>query len=270
MDGELDIVEGDALELLRIVFQNMGPRRHRRRLDQGDRRRAQRLPPPAAGQHRQPREAQRPAPLRPVGRTLPALPRRRHAVFLRLFRAPRHDAGGGADCQEAPHRREAADEARPAVLDIGSGWGGLGLYLAKTFKAEVLGVTLSTEQHAVATERAQARASRQPRAFRDQGLPRPSERFDRIVSVGMFEHVGDQSLPHFLRQMRDAAEARRRHAAAFDRPQRPAGRDQRLHPQIHLPGRLYSRAFGSHAGDRKVRPGGHRRRDPAGSTTPRR
>ena len=60
-----------------------------------------------------------------------------------------------------------------SVLDIGSGWGGLGLYLAKSFDVDVLGVTLSTEQHAVATERARAEGLDRPRAFRDQGLSRP-------------------------------------------------------------------------------------------------
>ena len=59
------------------------------------------------------------------------------------------------------------------VLDIGSGWGGLGLYLAKSFEADVLGVTLSTEQHARGHRtRPRGRAGR-PRPFRDQGLPRP-------------------------------------------------------------------------------------------------
>ncbi len=76
------------------------------------------------------------------------------------------------------------------VLDIGCGWGGLGLYIARTFEADVLGVTLSTEQHQVATDRAHAeglesRAHFELRDYRDL-----SERFDRIVSVGMFEHVG--------------------------------------------------------------------------------
>jgi len=76
------------------------------------------------------------------------------------------------------------------VLDIGCGWGGLALYIAKAFEADVLGVTLSTEQHQVATERARAQGLDnnvhiELRDYRDL-----SERFDRIVSVGMFEHVG--------------------------------------------------------------------------------
>jgi cyclopropane-fatty-acyl-phospholipid synthase len=76
------------------------------------------------------------------------------------------------------------------VLDIGSGWGGLGLYLAEMTGADVTGITLSTEQLQVANARAEEKnLSRQARFllsdYRDIQGP-----FDRIVSVGMFEHVG--------------------------------------------------------------------------------
>jgi cyclopropane-fatty-acyl-phospholipid synthase len=76
------------------------------------------------------------------------------------------------------------------VLDIGSGWGGLGLYLAEMTGADVTGVTLSTEQLQVANARAgeknlTASARFQLEDYRD--IPGP---FDRVVSVGMFEHVG--------------------------------------------------------------------------------
>ncbi|MDR7031824.1 cyclopropane-fatty-acyl-phospholipid synthase family protein [Mesorhizobium sp. BE184] len=76
------------------------------------------------------------------------------------------------------------------VLDIGSGWGGLGLYIARTFEADVLGVTLSTEQHQVSTDRAHAEGLDRHVHFELQDYRNLSERFDRIVSVGMFEHVG--------------------------------------------------------------------------------
>jgi cyclopropane-fatty-acyl-phospholipid synthase len=76
------------------------------------------------------------------------------------------------------------------VLDIGSGWGGLGLYLAEMTGANVTGVTLSTEQLQVSNARAaEKNLSRSAKFFledyRDVAGP-----FDRIVSVGMFEHVG--------------------------------------------------------------------------------
>jgi cyclopropane-fatty-acyl-phospholipid synthase len=76
------------------------------------------------------------------------------------------------------------------VLDIGSGWGGLGLYLAEMSGADVTGITLSTEQLGVANARAAEKNLTRSAKFlledyRD--IPGP---FDRIVSVGMFEHVG--------------------------------------------------------------------------------
>ncbi|MCB1469217.1 MAG: class I SAM-dependent methyltransferase [Rhizobiaceae bacterium] len=76
------------------------------------------------------------------------------------------------------------------VLDIGSGWGGLGLYIARSFAADVLGVTLSTEQHAVSTQRVQAEGLEDRVHFEIRDYRDLNERFDRIVSVGMFEHVG--------------------------------------------------------------------------------
>jgi len=80
------------------------------------------------------------------------------------------------------------------VLDIGSGWGGLGLYLARNFDVDVLGVTLSTEQHSVATQRARAEGLENHVHFEIRDYRHITERFDRIVSVGMFEHVGT---PHY-------------------------------------------------------------------------
>jgi len=76
------------------------------------------------------------------------------------------------------------------ILDIGSGWGGLGLYLAEMMEATITGITLSTEQLQVSNARAAERnLSRKAKFFledyRDVTGP-----FDRIVSVGMFEHVG--------------------------------------------------------------------------------
>ena len=76
------------------------------------------------------------------------------------------------------------------VLDIGSGWGGLGLYLADMTGADVTGVTLSTEQLQVSNARAAEKNLTHSAKFlledyRD--IPGP---FERIVSVGMFEHVG--------------------------------------------------------------------------------
>jgi cyclopropane-fatty-acyl-phospholipid synthase len=76
------------------------------------------------------------------------------------------------------------------VLDIGSGWGGFGLYLAEMTGAQVTGVTLSTEQLQVSNARAAEKNLAQSAKFILQDYRDISGPFDRIVSVGMFEHVG--------------------------------------------------------------------------------
>ncbi|MEZ5870615.1 MAG: cyclopropane-fatty-acyl-phospholipid synthase family protein [Nitratireductor sp.] len=76
------------------------------------------------------------------------------------------------------------------VLDIGCGWGDLALYLAQLEDIQVLGVTLSSEQHSLASERA-AKAGLSDRVrFELRDYREVDEQFERIVSVGMFEHVG--------------------------------------------------------------------------------
>jgi len=75
------------------------------------------------------------------------------------------------------------------VLDIGCGWGGLALYLAEIAGAHVTGITLSREQHQRAQNRAQERGRRDVE-FKLLDYRDLDGRFDRIVSVGMFEHVG--------------------------------------------------------------------------------
>lgn len=80
------------------------------------------------------------------------------------------------------------------VFEIGCGWGGMALTLAQDYGVRVLGVTLSTEQHKIATERA-ARAGLSDRVrFELKDYRAVRGQFDRIVSIGMFEHVG---VPHY-------------------------------------------------------------------------
>lgn len=76
------------------------------------------------------------------------------------------------------------------VLDIGCGWGGMSMYLAEHCDVEVLGVTLSTEQLALAKQRAEQRGLGNKVRFQLTDYRDVTETFDRIVSVGMFEHVG--------------------------------------------------------------------------------
>lgn len=89
------------------------------------------------------------------------------------------------------------------VLDIGSGWGGLAIYLAQQCDVEVTGITLSVEQLRVAERRA-AEAGLSDRVhFELTDYRQVSGRFDRIVSVGMFEHVGVVHYPSFFAKMRE-------------------------------------------------------------------
>ena len=82
-------------------------------------------------------------------------------------------------------------EPGQSVLDIGSGWGGLALYLAQVAGAgRVRGVTLSTEQLAYASRRAAEQGLDGPVAFALEDYRTTRGPFDRVVSVGMFEHVG--------------------------------------------------------------------------------
>lgn len=97
------------------------------------------------------------------------------------------------DAQTAKKRHLAAKlELRDGlkVLDIGSGWGGLGLYLAKTAHVDVTGITLSEEQLNLSQERARAEGLAKAVKFELRDYREVDGQFDRIVSVGMFEHVG--------------------------------------------------------------------------------
>jgi cyclopropane-fatty-acyl-phospholipid synthase len=85
------------------------------------------------------------------------------------------------------------------VLDIGSGWGGMALYLARVCDADVTGITLSQEQLRVATARAEAAGLSDRVRFRLQDYREVPETYDNIVSVGMFEHVGLRQFPTFFK-----------------------------------------------------------------------
>ncbi len=89
------------------------------------------------------------------------------------------------------------------VLDIGCGWGGLGLYLAGLEDIEVLGVTLSEEQHALAQQRARDAGLEGRVRFELRDYREVEGRFDRIVSVGMFEHVGVHHYGEFFAKIND-------------------------------------------------------------------
>lgn len=90
--------------------------------------------------------------------------------------------------------RKLMIEPGMSVLDIGCGWGGMALTLAHDYGARVTGVTLSENQLATARDRAQHAGLSDRITFRLMDYRDLDERFDRIVSVGMLEHVG---LPHY-------------------------------------------------------------------------
>ncbi len=111
-----------------------------------------------------------------------------------------------AQAQKAKQRHIAAKlmiAPTSRVLDIGCGWGGLDCYLAGVAgAAQVLGVTLSTEQIQGANARAERLGLADKVAFRIQDYREVTETFDRIVSVGMFEHVGRAHYDEFFQTAR--------------------------------------------------------------------
>ncbi|MFL6947855.1 MAG: class I SAM-dependent methyltransferase [Xanthobacteraceae bacterium] len=113
------------------------------------------------------------------------------------------------DAQLAKKRHLAAKlllEPKSRVLDIGSGWGGLALYLAEVCGARVKGVTLSQEQLAASRARAEEKGLGSAVEFQLQDYRDVGERYDRIVSVGMFEHVGIGFYDAFFRKCAELLE----------------------------------------------------------------
>jgi cyclopropane-fatty-acyl-phospholipid synthase len=81
------------------------------------------------------------------------------------------------------------------VLDIGCGWGSFARYAAKHYGAEIVGITISKEQVALAKERCRGL----PIEIRFQDYREVGEKFDRVVSLGMFEHVGPKNYREYMR-----------------------------------------------------------------------
>ncbi|KJK23793.1 cyclopropane-fatty-acyl-phospholipid synthase [Burkholderiaceae bacterium 16] len=89
------------------------------------------------------------------------------------------------------------------LLDIGCGWGALVLRAAQKFDAKCVGVTLSQNQFDLATQRVKAEGLEGQIEIRLQDYRDVEGQFDRITSVGMFEHVGRKNLPTYFRKIRD-------------------------------------------------------------------
>jgi len=89
------------------------------------------------------------------------------------------------------------------ILDIGSGWGGLGLYLAGLGNVNLTGITLSTDQLAESRQRADRKGLTDRVSFEYKDYRNMNRQFDRIVSVGMFEHVGTVHYATYFRKIHD-------------------------------------------------------------------
>jgi len=89
------------------------------------------------------------------------------------------------------------------VLDIGCGWGGMAIEIAKSTGAKVKGITLSENQFKTASQRAQKEGLSDKVYFALQDYRNENEKYDRIVSVGMFEHVGVKYFKTYLSKAND-------------------------------------------------------------------
>lgn len=89
------------------------------------------------------------------------------------------------------------------VLDIGCGWGGMSIFIAQNFDCDVVGVTLSDEQHALARKRVKDLGLEGKVDIRLQDYRHVEDKFDAVVSVGMFEHVGIAHYLEYFSKIRD-------------------------------------------------------------------
>jgi len=207
MDGTIVPIDGNIYEVLDVLMSNLGPQdpgnpilRLREALARLTRRIAQFNP---AGQSQ-----------RNVAHHYD-LNGRLYSLFL--------DRDRQYSCAYFPRGDETIDEAQAAkkrhiaaklvldrpglsVLDIGCGWGGLALTLAKDFGARVTGITLSKEQLAEAQARVRAEGLEDRVSFALMDYRAMDRRFDRIVSVGMFEHVGVGHYQQFFDTVRRCLE----------------------------------------------------------------
>jgi cyclopropane-fatty-acyl-phospholipid synthase len=117
---------------------------------------------------------------------------------------PEHETLEQAQLDKKAHiAAKLALEPGQRVLDIGCGWGGMALFLHKVAGVDVLGVTLSEHQVKIARERAAAAGVSDHVKFELIDYRLVSEQFDRIVSVGMFEHVGAHHYDEFFGKCRE-------------------------------------------------------------------
>jgi len=208
MDGRLVVEDGDAAALLELVCQNLDPdlatghplHRTARRLRRGYRR-FQQHNPVARSQANAAHHYD--------------LSDELYELFLdsdRQYSCAYFENDGDSleRAQEQKKRHIAAKlclEPGMRVLDIGCGWGGLAIYLARECDAEVVGITLSQEQARTAAERVAAEGLEDKVEIRLEDYRKIAGPFDRIVSVGMFEHVGAYQYDTYFQATHDLLSA---------------------------------------------------------------
>jgi cyclopropane-fatty-acyl-phospholipid synthase len=117
---------------------------------------------------------------------------------------PQHETLEQAQLDKKAHiAAKLALEPGQRVLDIGCGWGGMALFLHNVAGVDVLGVTLSEHQLKIARARAEAAGVSDHVKFELKDYRLLHEQFDRIVSVGMFEHVGARHYDEFFAKCRE-------------------------------------------------------------------
>ena len=203
MDGTLDIIEGNVYDLLVLFYRN------RRQIDM------------TAGQVFWNGLARRLKRLQQHNSVTSARANVKHHYDLKdelfdLFL----DEDRQYSCGYFPTTHETLEEAQElkkqhiirklnlkdgqSVLDIGSGWGGLALDVARAANVDVKGITLSKNQARIANARAEEAGLGDRVRFEIQDYRTITDKFDRIVSVGMLEHVGARHLRDYFMHLRDA------------------------------------------------------------------
>ncbi len=119
------------------------------------------------------------------------------------FDSPNHTIEQAQDAKKRHLAAKLLLEPGCKVLDIGSGWGGLALYLARVADADVTGLTLSEGQHRRSQKRAAEAGLSDRVRFYLRDYREETGTYDRIVSVGMFEHVGVKHYGEFFTKVRN-------------------------------------------------------------------
>ncbi len=193
MDGTLTIEEGDVFDLLDILTGNAGTQYGGRLFDMiASINRVTRL---LAQYNPVSRSRQNVAHHYDLSDELYALFLDRNRQYTCAYFADENDDLETAQAQKQAHiAAKLCIEPGQRVLDIGCGWGGLAFYLSQKCEAQVKGITLSQNQIDYATSESERLGLNRQVSFELKDYREIDERFDRIVSVGMFEHVG---VPHF-------------------------------------------------------------------------